>query len=109
MKKLKSILTDDMNTCYATGRTGHIEVHHIFGAFNRKRSEKYGFVVPLHAEVHPNGAFCTLDSKSRKELDYWLKSLCQEYFLKNIGTRDEWYQEFGRFYDADGIDDGDLK
>lgn len=101
MKRLKSIFTDDFETCYVTGRTGHIEVHHVFGAFNRKRSETYGFVVPLHAEVHPNGAFCTLDSENRQKLDYWLKSLCQEYWLENIGDRDSWYAEFGRFYDAE--------
>ena len=46
-----------MDRCYITGRTDHIERHHVFGGAYRKKSEKYGFVVPLTAEVHPNGAF----------------------------------------------------
>lgn len=97
MKKLFSIFTDDMDKCIVTGRTDHIERHHVFGAFNRNRSEKYGFIAPLHASVHPNGAFCT--AENWKELDGWMKAYCQEYFLKNIGNREEWYNEFGRFYD----------
>jgi len=101
MKKLWSIFTDDFTKSYATGRTGRIEIHHVFGGFNRKRSEKFGFVVPLLAEEHPNGAFCTLPSEERIQLDYWLKSECQRLFLEGGGTREEWYSEFGRFYDME--------
>lgn len=98
-KKLWSIFTDDMDTCVITGRTDHIERHHIFGGRMglRTKSEAYGFVIPLHESVHPNGAFCSVDNW--KELDHQFKRACQEYYMENYGSRDDWYREFGRFYD----------
>lgn len=99
MKKLWSIFTDDMNKCIVTSAMTSIERHHVFCGADRKKSEKYGFVVPLHSSVHPNGAYRTDDNW--KELDHWLKRKCQEYFIEvaQIGDRDAWYREFGRFYD----------
>ena len=98
-KKLWSIFTDDMDTCFLTGATKEIERHHIFGSFNRDRSEKYGFVVPLHKSVHPNGA--SLDNEHWQEIDHNLKKMCQEYFVKHYGSKQDWYNEFGRYYDYD--------
>lgn len=97
-KKLHSIFTDDLDTCYITGQTDGIERHHCFESrMNFKgKSEKYGFIVPLHRSVHPNGAWRT---ENTKDLDHWLKRKCQEWYLENIGTREQWYEEFGRFYD----------
>ena len=99
MKKLWSIFTDDMNKCIVTSAMTNIERHHVFGGADRKKAEKYGFVVPLHSSVHPNGAYRTDDNW--QELDHWLKRKCQEYFIEvaKHGDRDEWYREFGRFYD----------
>ena len=96
-KRLWSILTDDMCRCVITGRTDHIERHHIFGGHHKKRCEELGFIAPLHASIHPNGVFCTADNW--KEIDHDLKARCQAYYLKHYGTRDDWYREFGRFYD----------
>ena len=100
MKKLWSIFTDDMNKCIVTSAMTSIERHHVFGGADRKKSEKYGFVVPLHSSVHPNGAYRTDDNW--KELDHWLKRKCQEYFIEvaKHGDRNAWYREFGRFYDV---------
>ena len=99
MKKLWSIFTDDMNKCIVTSAMTSIERHHVFGGADRKKSEKYGFVVPLQSSVHPNGAYRTDDNW--KELDHWLKRKCQEYFIEvsKHGDRDAWYREFGRYYD----------
>ena len=99
-KKLWSIF-GDLDTCIITGRTDHIERHHIFGGRMglKAKSEKYGFIAPLHSSVHPNGAFCTADNW--KQIDHELKWACQEYYMENIGTREQWYQEFGQFYDYD--------
>ena len=99
MKELKSIFTTNMNRCIITSAMTSIERHHIFGGTDRKRSEKYGFIVQLHCSVHPNGAFRT--DKNWLELDHWLKRMCQEYYIEvaKIGSRDDWYREFGRFYD----------
>lgn len=101
MKQLWSVFTDDMNKCFITGIARDIERHHIFGGMQglRGKSEEYGFVVPLHKSLHPNGAFASY--KNWKELDHWLKRKCQEYFIEvaQIGTREDWYNIFGRFYD----------
>lgn len=51
-KKLKSVFTDNMDECIFTGSTT-VERHHIFGGSNRKKSEKYGFVVPLLSRFTP--------------------------------------------------------
>lgn len=97
MKRLKSVLTDNMDRCYITGRTDHIERHHVFGGAYRKKSEKYGFVVPLTAEVHPNGAFFDI-SRDRKGIDRFLKRECQIYFEHHCGSREDFRREFGRSY-----------
>lgn len=105
-KKLWSIFTDNMDRCLVTGieasegnRNG-IEIHHIFSGTDRPRSELFGFCVPLHASVHPNGV--RLDANTNWiDLDHWLKRKCQEYFIEvaKMGNRDDWYRAFGRFYD----------
>lgn len=99
MKKLWSIFTDDMNKCIVTSAMTNIERHHVFGGTDRKKSEEYGFVVPLHASVHPNGARNT--DKNWVDLDHWLKRKCQEYFIEvaHHGDREEFYRLFGRYYD----------
>lgn len=100
-----SIFTDDFRTCYVTGRSGHVEVHHVFGQAYRTKSTFYGFVVPLLAEIHPNGAFKSdkdckkLIGKSLKELDLSLRQYCQRYYEEELGkTREEWLKEFDKNY-----------
>lgn len=93
MKRLKSILTDDMDSCYFTG-SKPVERHHVFGASNRKKSEKYGFIVPLSPTLHPNG----VRSKDDGEIDLYLKQKCQAWYEANIGTRSDFIKEFGKNY-----------
>ena len=99
MKRLRSIFTDDMDTCYITGINRDIERHHIFEGMQGLKdfSEFYNYIVPLHVSVHPNGARCS--SKNWVDLDHWLKRKCQEHFIEHHGTREEWYRQVGRFYD----------
>ena len=61
MKRLRSIFTDDMDTCYITGMNRDIERHHIFEGMQGLKdfSEFYNYIVPLHVSVHPNGARCS--------------------------------------------------
>lgn len=73
MKKLWSVFTDDMDHCYFTG-SAPIERHHIFGGANRKISEKYGFVIPLRPDLHPNGVFAGEDAH---RMDINLKQMAQ--------------------------------
>lgn len=105
MKRLKSIFTDNMDRCLVTGieatsdnRNG-IEIHHVFSGADRARSERFSFCVPLHRSVHPNGS--ANRDKNWMELDHWLKRKCQEYYIEvaQIGSYEDWYNEFGRFYD----------
>ena len=94
-KLLTSVFTDDMDTCIFTG-SPYVERHHIYGAFNRKKSEEYGFVVPLRYDLHPNGA--RANPKYAKEMDEHLKKMGQEYFENHYGTREEFMEIFGRSY-----------
>ena len=102
---MRSIFTDDLNTCYVTGQSGHIERHHIFGASNRTRSTFYGFVVPLLAQIHPNGSQRSdkecrrLTGMTIKQLDTRLKQECQKYYENELGkSREDWIREFGKNY-----------
>ena len=49
MKKLFSVLTDDLDHCIITGDSNHA-IHHVFNGPNKKLSEKYGFLVPLRPD-----------------------------------------------------------
>lgn len=53
MGKRFSLLTDDMKTCYITGRTDNIHIHEVFfGTANRKKSIDWGCCVPLTGIMH---------------------------------------------------------
>ena len=94
MKKLFSVFTDDMDHCIFTG-SAPVERHHIFGASNRKHSERFGFVVPLRPDLHPNGVFA---GKDAKKIDLKLKQMAQEYYESHYGTREEFREIFGKNY-----------
>lgn len=94
MKRLHSVFTDDMDHCMFTG-AAPVERHHIFGAANKERSEKYGFIAPLRPDLHPNGVFAGKDAKS---VDLALKTKAQTYYEEHYGTRQDFIREFGRSY-----------
>lgn len=94
MKKLWSVFTEDMDHCIYTG-SNQVERHHVFGGSNRNRSEKYGFVVPLRYDLHPNGASA---SEEGKHLDIELKQRCQKYYEEHNGSREDFIKEFGKSY-----------
>lgn len=93
-KRLKSVLTDDMDHCMFTG-AAPVERHHVFGGNNRNNSEKYGFIAPLRPDLHPNGVFA---GQSAKLVDIELKQRCQRYFEKHNGTRKDFMAIFGKSY-----------
>lgn len=95
-KLLTSVFTDDMDHCIFT-ESPYVERHHIFGGkANRPLSEKYGFVVPLRYDLHPNGS--NVDKRYAKQIDEHLKKKAQKYFEEHYGTREEFMQIFGRNY-----------
>ena len=89
---LWSVFTDDMDHCYFTG-SAQVERHHIWGGSNRKNSEKYGFMVPLRPDLHPNGVMA---GNNAEEIDLKLKQMSQKYFEEHCGTRDEFRKIFGK-------------
>ena len=96
-KQLKSIFTDDMSICIFTG-SPYVERHHVFGSSNRVKSEKYGFVVPLRYDIHPNGARFGHSAEIRVQIDNYLKCKCQTWYEEHIGSRSDFISEFGRNY-----------
>ena len=97
MKKLFSVFTDDMDHCYFTG-SNQVERHHIFsqqGGGVREKCEKYGFVIPLRQDLHPNGASKGHDYN---EIDIALKQMAQRYYEEHYGTREEFRKEFRKSY-----------
>ena len=70
-------IVSEAHECYICGCTHWLEVHHIFGASNRKKSGKYGLVVYLCHYCHnepPNGVH------HNKERMDWLKAIGQTRF-----------------------------
>ncbi len=82
--------------CYLCGRWGQIEMHHVFGGPFRKKSDKYGAVVPLCHECHnepPNGVH---HNRERAKI---LKSRYQKILMDEQGwDKERFIREFGRSY-----------
>lgn len=53
---MKSIMQNEKE-CYFCGSNNWLEEHHIFGASNRKKSEKYGLTVYLCHNCHNEPPF----------------------------------------------------
>lgn len=88
-KKYKSIITKDMEHCYLCGAPA-TDMHHIFNAANKRKSEKYGLMMPLCMNCHTgdNGVH-TVPGKMRatKEFGQQMFELYypNEDFLKIFG------------------------
>ena len=90
-----SIFTNDLNRCFITGSKHDVHIHHVFGASNKKNSEIYGFIIPLDAEYHD------MSDKGihfDKEFDLKIKRQCQENWLENIGSKEEFIKKFGKWW-----------
>lgn len=95
-KRLWSVFTDDMEHCIETG-TNQVHRHHIFGKYNRNKSEKYGFVIPIAYWLHEfqEGS---IHNNPNQGLDLKWKQKAQEYYEEHINTREKFIEEFGRNY-----------
>lgn len=94
-KYVASIFTNNLNRCYVTGTNNDVHIHHVFGAANKVHSEEYGFMLPLCAEYH------NMSDKGihfDKEFDLRMKRECQEYWLNNISSKDEFIKVFGKWW-----------
>lgn len=81
--------------CYVSGATGYLEEHHIFGASNRKLSEKYGLKVWLSHDYH-RGKYGV--HSGNKDLADELHRAGQQAFEERFGSREDFVQIFGRNY-----------
>ena len=96
MKRLYSVFTDDMEHCIETG-TPQCHRHHIFGKYNRKKSEEHGFVIPIAYYLHEFGKD-SIHANPNKGLDLKWKQKAQEYYEEHYGTRADFIREYGRNY-----------
>ena len=81
--------------CIFCGQVGQLESHHCLHGFaNRKKAEKYGLKVWLCAEHHRG----TSGAHRNAYTDRVLKEYAQEYWERNIGTREQFITEFGKSY-----------
>lgn len=95
---MHSVLTNDLEHCYITGST-NVAIHHIFpGHANRKLSEEWGFVVPLRPDWHNMSNYGV---HFNRELDLKLKCKCQEWWLENGHTKEEFIKIFGKWWVAE--------
>lgn len=93
-KRLWSVFTDDMEHCYFTGDP-RCHRHHIFYGEYRKKSEEYGYVIPLAHYLHEfeNGS---VHQNPNQGLDLKLKQMAQEHFESHYGTRADFIRIFGK-------------
>lgn len=94
MKKLWSVLTDDLEHCYVTG-SPNIAIHHVFNGPNRKLSEKYGFLIPLRPDWHNMTSYSI---HMNEKFDCQIKRIAQRYYEEHYGDRKRFIQEFGKSY-----------
>lgn len=91
---------NDLKSCFLCGRNGNgdrLERHHIFGAGNRPKSEKYGLVVYLCGDrCHRNG---TYSAHQNKQIADYLHRYGQKKCMSEQGwTKEKFIAEFGRNY-----------
>jgi hypothetical protein len=83
--------------CGANGYADPLDRHHIFGASNRKKSEKYGLVVDLcHHDCHIFGKYAVHNNKDimQKLHEYGQRKAMEE----NNWTKEDFIREFGKNY-----------
>lgn len=79
--------------CYVCG-SPYVEQHHIFfGTANRRKSDEYGFIIPLCAEHHRGDRGVHFN----KQLDRHLKQMAQRQF-EETRDRADFIRIFGRSY-----------
>ena len=91
MKHLKTI---NDHRCYFCGRTDHLQVHHIYPGFNRKKCEEDGLCVWL-CLWHHTGSNDAVHVNYEKELH--LKKVGQAIFEIDH-TREQFRARYGKSY-----------
>lgn len=88
---MKSIIDGDVyDICFLCGKRA-CHTHHIFGKYNRKRSDKYGLTVRLCFDCHQR-------LHDKNENMQYLHEIGQQAFEEKIGSRERFRQEFNGSY-----------
>lgn len=96
----KSIIQEDREHCFICGMNRNLEPldeHHVFGAANKKKSEKYG----LKIYIHHNKCHIFGENSVHKnaEVDRSCKKIAQKRAMEKYGwTIDEFREIFGKNY-----------
>ena len=88
--KLYSIMTDNWDLCFICGKPAE-QIHHVMNKADRKKSEKYGLLIPVcskcHARIHDT------DETLNKEI----KKIAQADFMMSH-TLGDWLRIFGKSF-----------
>lgn len=91
--EIKSIIADNFDVCYFCHKPRQ-HIHHVMNAANKKKSEKYGLMIPVcmlcHGMIHCGTSNDELNMRR-------VKQLAQRKF-EELYSRELWMQEFGKNY-----------
>ena len=88
----ESIITEDMEHCFVCGRP-YPQIHHIMNKSDKKKSEKYGLLVPLCMEHHTGAA--GVHTKPERMLA--MRQFGQKEFERRY-SHELWMKEFKKNY-----------
>lgn len=91
--EIKSILTDNLDICFFCGKPRQ-QIHHVMNAANKKKSEKYGLLLPVCALCH----YLIHNNSSDKELNMLAVRRLGQRRFEELYSRDLWIKEFGKNY-----------
>lgn len=93
---MASIMDTKPGECFLCRRRGPTEYHHVFGASNRKRSDKDGMTVYLCHWCHnepPNGVH------QNRAIRRQLQAMAQERWMEHYNkTEEDFRSAYGRSY-----------
>lgn len=97
MGKTRSIVTDEMGSCFFCGGPVECEHHLLFGTSNRKLAEEDGLKVPSCNRCHNMGRRleCIHDNPMAEKLS---KMLGQAIFEAKVAGREEFRKRYGKSY-----------
>ena len=97
--KKRSAFTDNIDRCFGCGARA-TDMHHIFNGPDRKKSDKYNFLIPLCRECHRKAheGDPAEDPTNRFILRDVLQMMGQHYYEMHHGTRDDFRKEFRKSY-----------
>ena len=89
---MEAIITNDMEHCYICGKP-YPQMHHIMNKYDKKKSEKYGLIVPLCLTHHTGD----LGVHTHPDRMLQMRRIGQRKFEELYG-HEMWMKEFGKNY-----------